>query len=246
MPELPEIMSRAKELKAELIGLTIEHITVLQPKCLNLPSAGFIKSLKHAKILDVFSKGKWLLIRTDRGWWLVNMGMGGELLLVTHDSLPKKYRLLFAFSNERVLAINFWWFGYSHFVKLDQLDQHPMIGKLGPNALEMSPSEFASLIHNQRGRIKSILLDQSRIAGIGNAYIHDILFLSGIHPLRPSNSLNEEEISRLFTAIHKGLEPSLKKGGAWYELNILRQAGWIPTIRYPHRVSGRFSLPDMS
>ena len=225
MPELPEIMSRAKELKAEITGLTIQHIEVLQPKCLNLPAPTFMKSLSQAKIADVISKGKWILINTDHGWLLENMGMGGELLLITRDSLPKKYRLLFDFSDGRTLSINYWWFGYTHFVKKDELHNHPMLRKLGPNALDISLDEFTTLLQKQRCRVKSALLDQSRLAGIGNAYIHDILFLAGIHPLRASNSLNEKEITKLFSAIHEGLEPSLKKGGAWYELNIYGKPG---------------------
>jgi formamidopyrimidine-DNA glycosylase len=225
MPEIPEIMSRTKELKKELSGKTIQKIEVLQPKCLNVPSATFIKSLTQATVADVSSKGKWIFIDTDRGWWLENMGMGGELLLVTRESLPKKYRLLFDFTDGQTLSINYWWFGYTHFVKKNQLDKHPMISKLGSNSLEISREEFTALMKNQRGRVKSVLLDQSKIAGIGNAYIHDILFLAKIHPLRASTSLDEKEIARLFDAIHKGLEPSLMKGGAWYELNIYGKPG---------------------
>jgi formamidopyrimidine-DNA glycosylase len=225
MPELPEIMSRAKELKTELIGRWIKHIEILQPKCLNLPPAVFIKSLIDAQIRDVSSKGKWILIDTDRGWWLINMGMGGELLLVSRNGLPSKRRLLFDFSDNRTLAINFWWFGYCHSIESDKLDLHPMISKLGPSALEITQVEFASLLQKRHGRIKNILLDQSNIAGIGNAYIHDILFLAGVHPLRNSNSLTTKEISRLFSAIHKGLESSLNKRGAWYELDIYGKPG---------------------
>jgi formamidopyrimidine-DNA glycosylase len=225
MPEIPEIMSRTKELKAELIGKTIQKIEVFQPKCLNVPATTFIKSLTHAMISDVTSKGKWILIDTDCGWWLENMGMGGEMLLVTRDSLPKKYRLLFDFTDGRTLSINYWWFGYSHFVKKNSLESHPRVSKLGPNALEISQEEFEKLIRGLRGQVKSILLDQSKLAGIGNAYIHDILFLAGIHPLRGSNSLEEKEITRLYNAVHKGLEPSLAKGGAWYELDIYGKPG---------------------
>ena len=225
MPEIPEIMSRTKELKAELTGQTIQNIEVFQPKCLNVPPATFIHSLTKATIANVSSKGKWILIDTDRGWWLENMGMGGEMLLLTRESLPKKYRLLFDFTNGMTLSINYWWFGYSHFVKKDQIDKHPILSKLGPGALEISRKEFITLIHGQRGRVKSVLLDQSKIAGIGNAYIHDILFLAKIHPLRTSNSLEENEIDSLYSAIHKGLEPSLAKGGAWYELNLYGKPG---------------------
>jgi formamidopyrimidine-DNA glycosylase len=69
------------------------------------------------------------------------------------------------------------------------------------------------------------LLDQSRIAGIGNAYIHDILFMAGLHPLRKIDSLSDGEIPRLFQAIQDGLEVSIAKGGAAYEVDLFGKKG---------------------
>ena len=150
MPELPEIMSRTKELKTELTGRKIQKIEILQPKCLNLPAVIFIQSLVLATVENVTSRGKWILFETDRGWWLENMGMGGEMLLITRETLPRKYRLLFDFTDGRTLSINYWWFGYSHFVKVNQLDTHPMVSQLGPTALEISEEQLAKLIHTHR------------------------------------------------------------------------------------------------
>ena len=151
--------------------------------------------------------------------------MGGEILLVTRQTLPEKYRLLFDFDDQRCLAVNFWWFGYAHFVQFDNLSQHKMTAKLGPNALEISDSDLNTYMQGKRSRIKSFLLDQSKIAGIGNAYVHDILWLAELHPNRTINTMNGENISRLALAIHDGLQPSLDKGGAFYELNIYGKAG---------------------
>jgi formamidopyrimidine-DNA glycosylase len=64
------------------------------------------------------------------------------------------------------------------------------------------------------------LLNQSRIAGIGNAYIHDILFLARLHPLRQVNTLTAAEVDALAEAIHAGLQPSIDKGGAFYEVGL--------------------------
>jgi formamidopyrimidine-DNA glycosylase len=63
------------------------------------------------------------------------------------------------------------------------------------------------------------------MAGIGNAYIHDILFLAGLHPLRALATLSEDEVRRLAQAIQDGLVPSMKKGGAFYELNLYGKKG---------------------
>src|SRR5512135_491928 len=173
MPELPEIASRAREINQHLTGKTIAGIQVLQPKSLNLPVDQFTAALTGATLRSAAYRGKWIVVETDRGWLLVNLGMGGEILLVTPSTLPEKRRLVFDFTDSTCLSINFWWFGYVHYAPLDGLDRHPMLAKLGPNALDLSLEQFRTLLAGQRSAIKSFLLDQSRLAGIGNAYIHD-------------------------------------------------------------------------
>lgn len=225
MPETPEITSRAAEMNKELTGKSIKSIEILQPKSLNIPVDEFTRSVMGSTIDSVSHHGKWILVRTTQGWILINLGMGGEILLVTREKMPAKYRLVFDFSDNTCLAINFWWFGYVHYCTLDGLSAHPMIAKLGPNVLDLSESEFTNLIRSQKGKLKAFLLDQSKVAGIGNAYIHDILFLAGLHPLRLIVSLSEDEFHRLYQAIQDGLRPSLNKGGAFYEMNLYGQKG---------------------
>ncbi len=225
MPELPEIASRAREMHAALPGKTIHSIEVLQPKCLNIPVEGFIGGLTGATIEEVTYRGKWILTRTNQGWLLLNLGMGGEILLTTRATLPAKYRLIFDFTDGSCLTINFWWFGYAHYASLDGIGSHEPTAKLGIDALQVTPAELARLFRGQRGKVKMLLLDQSRISGIGNAYIHDILFFARIHPLRPANSLSPAEMDALAQGIQRGLRPSLEKGGAFYEQTLHGERG---------------------
>ncbi len=225
MPELPEITVRAREMKRELVYKTITSIEVLQPKCLNVSKKVFIKALSGAKLINVTNRGKWIFLETSKGWLLLNLGMGGEILLVTRDTLPEKRRLIFDFDDGTCLTINFLWTGYAHYVSPDKLSSHAMTAKLGPNALDLKAKELHTMLKDQRGRIKPFLLNQSKIAGIGNAYIHDILFVARIHPLREVNTLTEGEIKGLANAIHDGLKLSIKKGGAFYELNLYGKKG---------------------
>jgi formamidopyrimidine-DNA glycosylase len=225
MPELPEIASRAREMRASLVGKTIHSIEVLQPKCLNIPEEDFRVALTGARLLDVHNRGKWIFIETTHGWLLLNLGMGGEILLVTRSTLPEKYRLVFDFNDDACLAVNFWWFGYAHYAPNGELDKHTMSAKLGPNALDLDVIDLWAIIHGRRGRLKSFLLNQERIAGIGNAYVHDILFLARLHPLRTLDTLSKQEIEGLASAIHAGLQPSLDQGGAFYEKNLYGQPG---------------------
>ena len=225
MPEIPEIASRAGEMNAELRGKTILNVEVLQPKCLNIPGSEFSAALTGAEIKGTTFHGKWLITETSQGWFLLNLGMGGEILLVTRQTLPEKRRIIFDFSDETALAINFWWFGYAHYMAADRLGEHKMTAGLGLNATDLSMNELSALIKGQKTRLKTFMLDQSKIAGIGNAYIHDILFLAKLHPLRPLASLSDEEIANLQHAIHAGLQPSIDKGGAFYEVNLHGQKG---------------------
>ena len=223
MPELPEIASRAREMNKELTGKTIRKVEVLQPKCLNVSTKKFASALEDAKLGGTSYHGKWLFTETTKGYLLINMGMGGELLLVDSKSMPEKWRIAFHFTDRTTLAVNFWWFGYTHYAAA--LAKHKMSAKLGPNAIDVTLAEFREMLGKRRGAIKSFLLNQERIAGIGNAYVHDILFLAGLHPLRTIDTLTDDEVEALWNGIQKGLKPSLRKRGAFYERDLYGKRG---------------------
>ncbi len=225
MPELPEVANLARQLNERLPGRQIRSIEVLQPRCLNLPEDEFRAALEGARIDSAANRGKWILVHTDRGWLLLNLGMGGELLLVERAGLPAKRRLAFEFADGGLLSVNFWWFGYAHYAPEDGLAAHAMVSKLGPNALEVTEEQLRGMVAGQRGRVKDFLLDQSKIAGIGNAYVHDILWMARLHPLRKLATLSAEEVAGLHRAIDLGLRPSLEKGGAFYEVDTYGQKG---------------------
>ena len=223
MPELPEITVLAHQMKTELVGKTFTSIEVLQPKCLNVPEEAFADALTGAQLLDVTHRGKWLLVETTQGWLLLSLGMGGEILLTTRDALPEKYRLIFNFDDDACLAINFWWFGYAHLAA--QLADHSPTARLGPNALSLTLDQFRELLGGRRGAIKSFLLDQQRIAGIGNVYVQDPLFKAGIHPLRKINTLDDDEITALWQAIRETLQESIDLGGSVWEQDLHGEKG---------------------
>jgi formamidopyrimidine-DNA glycosylase len=220
MPELPEIVCRAREMAEALPGRKIREIEVLQPKCLNVPAEEFRRALVGASVRGVRHRGKWLVVDTTGGFLLLNLGMGGEILLVRSDALPEKRRVRFAFEDGHSLSLNFWWFGYAHVAPRGRLEEHPMVAQLGPDALEVGLAQFRKLLEGRRGGIKALLLDQSKLAGIGNAYIHDILFRAKLHPLRPISTLSDEDVKRLHRAIRTELGRSIQKGAASYEMGL--------------------------
>ena len=225
MPELPEITVLARQMKVELVGKTIIGTEVLQPKSLNLVPEAFAEAVTGSRLLDVSHHGKWISVETTQGWLLLNLGMGGEILLTTRNNLPEKHRLVFDFYDGTALAINFWWFGYVH--HSDDPATHPMVGKLGPDVLSLNQDELRDLLQGRRGGIKSFLLNQSRIAGIGNVYAQDPLFKAGIHPLRPIPTLTDEDVTALWRALRETLQESIKHGGSVWELDLYgEKGGW--------------------
>lgn len=225
MPELPEIMSRAREMQRALVGRTITGIDVIQPKCLNMRPATFRKRLTGGEILEVTHHGKWIFVRTTQGYLLLNLGMGGDLLLTTRRKLPEKYQFIFDFDDGKCLTVRFWWFGYVHHAPEGKLGGHEMTAKLGPDALTISKEEFRELVSGRRGAVKTFLLNQENLAGIGNAYVQDILFLAGLHPATTLDRLKDDEVDRLWQAIRDGLLPAAKKGGSWYEKTLRGKPG---------------------
>jgi formamidopyrimidine-DNA glycosylase len=220
MPELPEIACRAREMDAALPGRTIREIEVLQPKCLNVSPEVLAKALRGATIEAVSHRGKWITVETSGGLLLINLGMGGEILFVPSRNLPAKWRVRFALDKKEDLVLNFWWFGYMHYIPSGAIEDHPMIAALGPDALDVTLPQFRSLLRSRRGAVKAFLLDQSKLAGIGNAYVHDILFRAKLHPLRTIPSLSLEDVRNLHRAIRTELGRSIEKGGAFYEVGL--------------------------
>jgi len=223
MPELPEIYVMARDMRKELVGRTFGEVEVLQPKCLNVPVDDFQTALRDADIREITPRGKWVRLALSQGWLLLCLGIGGEILLTDRDHLPEKYRLIFDFRDGASLAVNFWWFGFSHYAPT--LADHKMTAELGPDMLDLSLDEFRALLAGRRGALKTFLLDQKRIAGIGNVYVQDPLFLARIHPLRSIATLSDADIANLWAALRETLQQSIDLGGSAWEQNLYGAKG---------------------
>ena len=114
---------------------------------------------------------------------------------------------------------------FAIFVPAKGIKEPPAGFQAWEECIGITADDLQTISGHRKTAIKTILLDQTCIAGIGNAYIHDILFLASVHPLRPANNLSIKERDNLIDGIHRGLEPSLAKGGAFYELNLFGQKG---------------------
>ena len=225
MPELPEMRIIAEQMARTLRGKEIRAVSIFQPKCLNRPEADYHRVLPGKRVRQVRPLGKWVEIDlTDAARLLISLGMGGELCsLEQGQSPPEKTRVLTTFTDGTGFFMTLWWFWYIHLV-LDGED-HAMTDSLGPDPLELSAQEFRALLNRRRGSVKSLLLNQKLLRGIGNFYIQEILFKARLHPFHPVPSLSAADANRLHKAIQDVLTESIRLGSSSYEPDFFGRKG---------------------
>lgn len=206
----------------------ISKVEVTNPKCLNLPLRRFREAIVGKTIESVENRGKWLFISLDSKYLLFNPGMGADVIYFKpKDRLPEKYQVKMTLEDRTGFTIRVWWFCYLHLVRQDRLEQHKFVGKLGLSPLdkEFTLDYFKMLLGKNRGNIKSFLLDQKNVAGIGNVYVQDPLFEARIHPKRKVQSLSQKEIEALYTSLQSVLRKSIELGGLAYERDFYGKSG---------------------
>lgn len=229
MPELPEITVIANQMNNTLKGKRIAKAEVLQHKILNVPVAEFVKNVTGRTVESVTSRGKWLFVKLRPAYFLlINLGMGAELLyLAPKLKTPEKVQFRLTFSDKSCVTIHFWWFGYVHLVAEKDLSRHKMTATLGiqPTSEEFTFDNFVKILRGRKTTVKTFLLEQKNIAGIGNVYVQDILFRAKLHPSRKLQTLLETEIKALYNSIKTVLNNSIELGGLAYELDFYGQKG---------------------
>lgn len=234
MAELPEIITLAQQISHELEAKEFESVDVIQEKCLNMEKDIFINSIIGKKIIRAYNRGKWIFINlSENGNLLLSPGMGADILYYTAgENWPEKYQCRFHFKDHSGFTCRFWWFGHVEYVNDNELDGHKPTRDIAPSPLDENfTMEYFKKLARGRSQIKNLIMNQKKIGGIGNVYIHDILFKAKVHPQRPVNTLTSEEIDNIYMIMKENLEISLRKNGLAYEMNF-------------YGVKGGYSLED--
>lgn len=256
MPELPEVETIAKGLRLAIVGKKVNNIQVIFPGIIKQNTDLFKKSVHHKKIKGVRRRAKYLLIDLSGGKTiLVHLGMTGNLLLYDRR-LPSAVRreikasptrncnkhdhLVFKFlgSNDCLYYNDQRKFGKIKVFDTEKENQVPELKKLGPDAIDITPSEFASLFRKRKGKIKSALLNQQIVAGLGNIYADETLFEARINPAQRVDNLSKSKLIQLHKAINKILHKAIKAGGSSIE-NYLNIDGRMGEFQLQHKVYGR-------
>jgi formamidopyrimidine-DNA glycosylase len=216
MPELPEVETTVNDLKPFVIGRKIKRVAVLSEGTIAVPSAEeFADGLKGRKVVDITRRGKHLIFKLDNGkFWIVHMRMTGSLMMKPADEDPvPSIRVIIYLDNEQAIHFR----DVRRFGKMWLVDDaNDVVGRLGPEPLEpgFTAQALGKILDGHSTNIKSFLLDQTRIAGIGNMYADEALYAARLHPLRPANSLTKTEIKRLHEAIQGVLSQGIRNKGA--------------------------------
>lgn len=227
--ELPELTILSRHMNMEIVGKRISEVEVANPKCLNISLKQFQKIVVGKAIRLVENRGKWLFLKLYLdNVLLFNPGMGADVIhFKSGGKLPEKHQIKFTLDDKSGFTIRVWWFCYLHLMAVNKLDEHKQTAKLGISPLDkkLTLDYFKQMLSKKRGNIKSFLLNQKNIAGIGNVYIQDILFNAKLHPKRNIPLLKEAEIEALYNSMKSVLNESIVLGGLAYEKDFYGNRG---------------------
>lgn len=218
MPELPEVETVRCGLEKLVKNKVITHVKVIYPKIIVGDQQDFIQKLSGRKIKAIGRRGKFLLFNFNDGLTMVShLRMEGKYFIRQVDQpLEKHTHVVFLLNDGQQLRYNdVRKFGRMQLVLTAALKQLPSLAKLGPEPLSpaFKVEDFAAALAKKNKAIKPALLDQTLVAGLGNIYADEVLWLSRIHPLTKCNQLKENEIKLLHAKIIQELTAAVKAGG---------------------------------
>lgn len=220
MPELPEVETVARGLNVHLRGETIKSVEVLRDDSIAYPSPDqFRRHLKGLRFDKVFRRGKYILCLLEGGAGLAaHLRMSGRLIISRTTNQSSFLRVRMKLMSGRELRFeDMRVFGRLWFVPRGKSFEEviPALSELGVEPLEDMDSAYLKRAFQKKMQpIKSALLDQRLIAGIGNIYADEALFRAGVHPLTPAGKLNAKQLETLCRLIKETLSRAIELGGS--------------------------------
>lgn len=243
MPELPEVETVVRGLRDEVVGRRFTHVSChWPPQIVGLSPEAFASRLVGRCVEALNRRGKFIVFDLSEGALLIHLKMTGRLYVAARgerEEADRWLRAVFEMDDGRELRFS----DLRKFGRLYLVSQaSQVIGGLGPEPLsdDFTLDEFLARLARRRGMIKPLLLNQRFIAGIGNIYADEALWLARIDPRRRADTLKPHEAERLYYAIRTVLEDGIRYEGAsvnWYRkadgatgsyqdhFNVYRRAG---------------------
>ena len=217
MPELPDVEIFKRRFEESSLGRTLQAIVVQDERLLkDIKVDAFSSRLSGRRFEEVNRHGKYCFaaVSGEAGWLVLHFGMSGFLVHVQAETeAPREAMVSFAMPGGALIYASTRKLGFLSLIP----DREAFIAEqdLGPDPMVMSREAFFERIKNRKGRLKTALMNQSVLAGIGNIYADEILFQSGLHPTLRINDLSREQLETvyetmltvLWTAVDSGADP---------------------------------------
>lgn len=226
MPELPDVEGLARYLARYAVGRRVRHVRVRDAGVLrNTTPQGLGHALDGERLGEPRRHGKWLLVPVGRGRLVLHFGMTGALAWSSREpAWEEADRVVLeleggalSYRSQRKLG-GLWWLGPGE-------DPEAITGPLGPDAAGIERAAFEQRLAGRRGGVKSALMDQALVAGIGNELSDEVLWRARVHPRTAVKELSAERIGALHAALREVLDASMRHG------RIPRAAGWLESVR---------------
>lgn len=215
MPELPEVETTRRALAPALTHARFKDVTVRHTRLRWPIPQRLAQELKGLTLESIERRAKYLLLHTQAGTLLIHLGMSGHLRLYQELPPPGKHdhvdfifdRICLRYTDPRRFGAILW--------IVDDVSQHPLLQRLGPEPLTKAFTAKYLWQTAQRHHValKTFIMNNHIVVGVGNIYASEALFLAGIHPNRPANRLTEAEAQRLVDSIKQVLRKAIQAGG---------------------------------
>lgn len=232
MPELPEVETVRRGLLSSLEGHVVTHVLARRPDLRFPLPEHFRERLEGARVLHLRRRAKYLLAELSTGETLVmHLGMTGRFEIedlsgsidapgafaLNGSVAPKHAHIVFdTDAGRRLTFFDARRFGFMGLIRSDRLDEHPWFKGMGPEPLgpEFTVVALAEALEGRQQAIKTLLLDQRIVAGLGNIYVCEALWRAGISPLRAGGKVSRPKLAALVEAVRAVLEEAIEAGGS--------------------------------
>lgn len=214
MPELPEMETYKKLLDIKLTGKAITEVEINREKSINIPSLEFVQEVKGKQIIKIDRRAKHLIFRLNSGKnLLLHLMLGGWMYIGSeYDNPNRTKQVILSFGDVKLYFIGLR-LGYLHL--LDEQDLQQKLSDLGPEPLEptFTFNHFQDILQSKRGKLKTTLINQKIISGIGNCYSDEICFEAKIKPTVTVDFLEKDSLFSVYNSIHTVLQSAISLGG---------------------------------
>ena len=213
MPELAEVETVKETLKKKILQKRIKNVKILYSKIIENDLDEFKKIIINNEIMDIKRRGKYLIFELKNHYLISHLRMEGKFFIKDLDEeIQKHEHIIFEFDTFSLRYHDTRKFGRMIIIPKEGLESY--FKNLGPDANKCDDSSYLyNLIHHKKLPIKTLLLDQSIIAGLGNIYVDEVLFACGINPLRSGEDITLKECTLILNSSKKILNKAIKYKG---------------------------------